>query len=245
MNREELASLSYYYEGNWDKIHTALAMGKKTPLRQISEPYVTCLDDEYPPCLKELACPPFVLFYQGNISLLQKKMAAVIGSREITLEGADVTGRIASILAERYVIVSGLAKGADGIAHRSAIAAGGATIGVCGHGLGTVYPRENADLYRIMKAQHLILSEYPYHTRIAKYHFPWRNRILAALGRFTVVTEAKVKSGTMHTVNEALQLGRDIYCVPYPYGYREGEGCDLLIQEGAGLLYKDEMVRQL
>ena len=245
MKPEELASLACLYQGNWNRIHTHLITQRKIEIIPVEEPYITCLDALYPACLKELECPPYVLFCRGNPSLLKKRMITIVGSRELTLEGACITEEITAVLAEKYVIISGMARGADGISHRTALAHGGHTIGVCGHGLDTVYPKENRDLYQQMEKTDLILSEYPVHTPIARCHFPWRNRILAALGEALIVTQAKVKSGTMHTVAEALKLGRDIYCVPYPYGSKEGSGCNLLIQEGADMLYDTERVKDL
>lgn len=245
MKREELASLACLYQGDWDRIHHHIACHQKIVCMNVKENYITCLDAAYPESLKKLACPPYVLFYRGSTALLKEKKITIIGSRDITLEGACTTEEIASLLSEKYVIVSGLARGADGISHRAAIAHNGHTIGVCGHGLDTVYPKENSDLYAHMKEHDLILSEYPHDTPIRKYHFPWRNRILAALGEAVIVTQARVRSGTMHTVAEALTLGRDVYCVPYPYGSREGSGCNLLIQEGASLLYDADCVKAL
>ena len=152
--------------------------------------------------LKRLRYPPWVLYYQGDISLLEKKCMTIVGSRELTDYGKRVTEVASSILSRKYVIVSGLAKGADATAHRTAILCGAKTIGVIASGLKIQYPSCNADLYKTMQKEHLILSEYPYDTGIQKHHFAWRNRILAALGEACIVTSAKVKSGTMLTVNE-------------------------------------------
>lgn len=245
MERNEIAALAVQYEGDWTKIHDALERGEKPAETAVTEPCITILDEAYPDCLRQLEYPPYVLFCWGDLTLLKKPMVTVVGSRQITMEGAAATEKISTILSRKYVIVSGLAKGADGISHRTAIACRGRTIGVCGQGLDTIYPRENADLYKEMGRHHLLLSEYPRHTRIARSHFPWRNRILAALGKFTVVTEARVKSGTMHTVNEALKLGKDIYCVPYGFSSTYGEGCNQLIQEGASVLYNEDCVIEL
>ena len=143
MKPEELASLACLYQGNWNRIHTHLITQRKIEIIPVEEPYITCLDALYPACLKELECPPYVLFCRGNPALLKKRMITIVGSRELTLEGACITEEITAVLAEKYVIVSGMARGADGISHRTALAHGGHTIGVCGHGLDTVYPKEN------------------------------------------------------------------------------------------------------
>ena len=234
---ETLAAYSCMYHGDWSRIAEALAQ-RRAPLPcTIPTGYITVLDEDYPERLKALRYPPWVLFYQGNLSLLKRQSITVIGSRSLSEYGRKMTHEIVRRLAGRYVIVSGLAKGADGEAHRSAIEAGGSTIGVTGSGLKTHYPKENEQLYRIMAQKHLILSEYPYDTGVRKEHFPWRNRILAALSERIVVSQAALKSGTMLTVNEGLALNREIWCVPYPYGSEEGGGCSLLIQQGANMLY--------
>ena len=161
----------------------------------------------------------------------------IVGSRELSDYGRSVTELASSILCRKYVIVSGLAKGADAFAHRTAISCGAKTIGVIASGLKIQYPSCNIDLYKKMQQEHLILSEYPYDTGIQKHHFAWRNRILAALGEACIVTSAKVKSGTMLTVNEAINLSKDVWCFPYPFESEEGKGCNKLVQEGAFLLY--------
>lgn len=234
---ETLAAYSCMYNGDWTEIASAVSE-RRTPLPcHIPTGYITVLDKDYPERLKSLRYPPWVLFYQGDLSLLKKKSVTVIGSRNLSGYGRKMTHEIVRRLAGSHVIVSGLARGADGEAHRCALEAGGRTIGVIGSGLKTHYPRENEMLYRQMAEKHLILSEYPYDTGVRKEHFPWRNRILAALSGRIIVTQAAPKSGTMLTVNEGLVLDREIWCVPYPYGSEEGGGCNLLIQQGANMLY--------
>ena len=167
----------------------------------------------------------------------------MIGSRDVCPYGLEVTSSVASYLSAEHTLVSGLAKGIDACVHETAILCGGKTIGVIGSGLRWVYPRSNLRLYQKMKRDHLILSEYPFEEGVRREHFPWRNRILAALGSRTIVTQAAVRSGTMHTVNEALNLGREVWCVPYPYGSEYGSGSNLLIQQGANILYDREQLK--
>lgn len=244
MDRETLADLAVKYQGNWKKIAYDVIKDVSGPHRTIKDQYITIMDPDYPEALRQLQCPPWVLFYQGDISLLKKPMITIVGSRKLTPYGMAVTREASALLSKKYVIVSGLAAGADGTAHRAALEHGH-TVGVCGHGLKIQYPKENADLYARMKKTDLILSEFPYDTPIARENFPWRNRILAALGEKIIVTQAAVKSGTMHTVNEALDLGREVWCVPYPYDDPNGRGCDLMIQEGAQILYSREQIADL
>ena len=242
--REMLARFAAYYEGNWKKIYMALERHENVPDVKISEKYITVLDQQYPDRLRELECPPWVLFYRGDLSLLQGRKATVVGSREMSEYGRVTTGITVDILKKGMIIVSGLAKGVDAEAHAHALC-GGRTIGVIGHGMAIRYPAANAELYEQIEKHGLLISEFPYHTPIRKYHFPWRNRILAALADIVIVTQAGVKSGTMHTVNAALELGREIYCIPYPFACEQGELCSQLIKEGAGILYNTEQIEDL
>ena len=243
MDRNTLASLSVRYEGNWKMIEQAVRNNEKSSL-PVRDAFITILDEEYPACLKELKYPPWVLFYEGDISLLHTPMASVVGSRNIVSWGRKITILTAGILSQRYTIVSGMARGADACAHEAALIRG-RTIGVTGSGLGVRYPKENEALYRKMASTQLLITEFPHHTGVRKQNFPWRNRILAALGEFTVVTQAQEKSGTMITVNEALELSRDVYCVSYPFASREGRGCSRLIAEGAMILYDIEQLYEI
>ncbi|MGN1389981.1 MAG: DNA-processing protein DprA [Bulleidia sp.] len=243
--RELLAAYAVRYQGDWKKISAAIAGKEPVRAYEGKDPYLTIADEEYPASLRRLRFPPWVLFYAGNPELLKYPAVTIIGSRDMHAYGKQMTELAASILAERYVLVSGLAKGVDGTVHRTALAEGGHTIGVIGCGLNISYPRCNQDLYSRMAEDQLILSEYPRDTMPEAWHFPWRNRILAALGDAVVVTEAKRTSGTMHTVNEAISLSKEVWCVPYPFGAEEGEGCNLLISEGADLLVNEDSLRDL
>ena len=209
------------------------------------ENYITIADEEYPECLRKLRFPPWVLFYQGDISLLKQPMIAIVGSRDLCEYGRQMSEMTASILQEKYVIVSGLARGVDAVVAQTTLALGGKTIAVIGSGLGTHYPYENENLYQKIGEKGLILSEYPFPTGVRKHHFPWRNRILAGLGESLIVTQAQEHSGTMITVNEALNLSKDVYCIPYPMDDIHGSGCNRLIEEGAGIIYSRTQLKDL
>lgn len=243
--RERLAMYAYEYHGEWSQIAKAIQVMQEPRTYPVCENYITIYDDLYPRSLRQLRYPPWVLFYQGNLSLLNQQSITVIGSRNACEYGTKMTKLIVKELVPQYCIVSGLAAGIDGIAHATAIENHGSTIGVIGSGLRTQYPSCNEGLYRIMRNQYLILSEYPYDTPVKKHHFPWRNRILAALSKYVFVTQASCKSGTMLTVNEAIDLNREIYCVPYSYDSIDGKGCNLLIEQGANILYEIEQIRDL
>jgi DNA processing protein len=242
--RKALLYLSLKYEGKWDKIYKAISSKERIPFEELGNiedkikcKYVTIFDPKYPCALKAMQYPPFVLFYYGDISILKDfhKCVAVVGSRNASDYGINATLDLTRELAEDFVIVSGLAKGIDSFAHKAAIEMEGKTVGVLGSGIEVVYPSENAELYAKMKENHLIISEWPNYTQPIPEHFPWRNRIIAALSIATVVTQAnKEKSGTQITVNWALSFNRAVCAVPYPL--EEKSFCNKLIAEGAKLV---------
>lgn len=242
--QEILASYSYRYKGSWSRIAQALTDHEEPFLCDIREKYITILDEDYPKELKALRFPPWVLFYEGDLALLKQPKIAIVGSRNLSSYGTELTIRASTELKKRFVLVSGLAKGADGIVHECALEQGH-SIGVIGSGLGTCYPKENRNLYAAMKKHDLILSEYPFHTGVRREHFPWRNRILAALGQALIVTEAKYRSGTMLSVNEALSLSKEIYTFPHPFESESGSGCNRLIADGANILYTMEQLKEI
>ena len=243
--RERLAQYSWKYEGDWAKIAKAISSHEPVREEEITDAFLTVQDSDYPESLRKLRYPPWVLFYRGDKSLLRQSAAVIIGSRKMTWYGKASAELSASILAKRFVLVSGLNKGADSIVHRTAIGVGGRTIGVVGCGLNTRYPKENEYLFRKMEEEQLILSEYPSNTGVKRHHFPWRNRILAALGDCVIVTQASLKSGTMSTVNEAITLGKEVWCFPYPCGDETGMGCNQLIFQGANIVYDPKLLEEL
>lgn len=242
--REKLAAYAYMFDGDWARIADAEKNHLTPDPITIKENYITCLDEDYPGQLRGLRYPPWVVFYRGDISLLKRRMISIIGSRDLQPYGAACTRWCADLLKKDFVLVSGLARGADGLVHRCALD-GGATIGIIGSGFSRIYPSCNMDLYYRMERDHLILSEYPYHTGIRKHHFPWRNRLIAALGEALIVTQAEIRSGTMLTVNEAAALSRDIYAVPWPLFDSYGAGCNRLIAEGAMILHEEGQLKDL
>lgn len=237
-----LLYLSLKYNGQFDKIYKAIEEKEKADMELLSEwknkmkcSYTTILSEDYPKRLKAIACPPFVLFYYGDLSLLNNKTIGVIGMRYPSEYGVDVTQRLVSdLVKEDYVIVSGLALGVDGIAHKTCIDFKGKTIAVLGCGIDYCYPSTNFDLYEVIKKDHLLVSEYPLGLSPQKWYFPARNRLIAGFSDSLLVTEAKEKSGTMITVGFALEQGKDVLAVPSDiYG---NEGCNVLIQQGAKLV---------
>ena len=176
---------------------------------------VTKYDPEWPEKFVGNDDFPLYLFYKGDLSLMKKTSIAIVGSRETTNYGRIVTDRFAAELAEAgIVIVSGLAYGVDSIAHRKCLEVGGKTIAVLGCGFNRMYPAEHTNLAREIAEKGLLLSEYCPSTKAGRYTFPYRNRIVAALSDGVLITEAGLKSGTVHTKNYALDYGKTVYCVP-------------------------------
>ena len=193
----------------------------------------------YPKSLLDLIDPPAVLYAKGNLSILDKKYKiAIIGSRKASSYSKKALALIVPPLVENeMVIVSGLAKGADTMAHKATIAYGGATIAVLGHGFFHLYPKENASLAAEISSNHLLLTEYPPYVTPERWTFPMRNRIISGLSDCVVVTEAANRSGTMSTVEHALDHGKEIYAVPGSVTSSLSEGPNRLIDEGAQPLW--------
>lgn len=198
----------------------------------------TSIDDcIYPDQLRVLADHPPFLFYQGAIASLGKPSVALVGSRSVSSYGAMVSGMLAGGLAsESIVVVSGLALGVDGCAHRGAIKTGGLTVGVLGCGLDICYPKSHAGLYRQIIDNGVLLSEYPCGTRPDGFRFPARNRIISGLSMGVVVVEAALKSGSLITARLALDQGKEVFAVPGRIDSFRSEGTHLLIRQGAHLV---------
>jgi len=172
-------------------------------------------ESNYPTAFLSLEESPEVIFYKGDISLVNEECFAIVGTRAPTRYGRDVTEQFAREIARAgFTVVSGLARGVDAIAHRTALEEDRPTIGIIGCGLDVVYPAENKQLYDDLSEKGLILTEYYFGESALPYHFPERNRLISALSQGILVTEAGLKSGTMITVNYALDQGKDVFLVP-------------------------------
>ena len=181
---------------------------------------ITVQDKEYPYMLKQIYDYPISLYVRGNVELLKSKSISIVGCREPSKYGINCAKYFGFNLANNGIcIVSGLARGIDSYAHIGAITAkNGKTIAVLGNGLDTMYPKENMKLAKkILDLGGAIISEYPLGTSPNKVNFPARNRIVSGLSSGVLVVEAKEKSGTLITVDFALEQGRDVYVVPRKY----------------------------
>ena len=243
--REQLLAYVLKYQGEYAKIKKAIKNNEPWQPCKYEGNYITMLDEAYPRCFFQLDEPPYVLFYKGDLSLLEKPMLCVIGSRNMSKEGGEACDCLIRHCNSEFVILSGLAKGIDACAHAMALKYHRKSVAIIGCGINRIYPIENRMLYEQLSKGHLILSEYPDDAPPLAYHFPWRNRLLAALCSKLVVVEAKERSGTMITVTEALSLNKDIYVFPYRFNDAFGKGCNLLIQQGANLLISDEDIENL
>jgi DNA processing protein len=194
-------------------------------------------DLEYPEGFRRLADPPFLLFAAGDRALLHAPSVALVGTRRPSPYGrAAADGLARGLVAVGYAVVSGLARGIDTAAHEAALAAGGGTVGVLGHGVERVYPAENRALFREIAERGLLVTEYAPGEEPKAGNFPRRNRLIAALSRGVVVVEMTLRSGARHTVDAALDLGCEVFAVPGPIGTEASEGTNLLIKHGAALV---------
>ncbi|MEK4424415.1 DNA-processing protein DprA [Solibacillus sp. FSL K6-1523] len=196
---------------------------------------VSYMSELYPESLKNIYDPPAVLYVKGDLNLLRKtKKIAVIGSRNASKYSEEALKLILPpLINEQFIIVSGLAKGADRFAHEATIRYGGKTMGVLGHGFFHFYPRENQKLGEQMAKEQLLLTEYPPYVGVKKWHFPARNRIISGLSQALIVTEAALKSGTLITTELALEQGKDVFAVPGLITSEQSKGTNKLIKEGA------------
>ena len=188
----------------------------------------------YPAALSELTDPPPVLFLKGRWELLSSPSVAIVGSRRATEVGRRAAETMGRILAQAGVtVVSGMALGIDGAAHRGALQGGGNTIAVLGSGFRVVYPGSHRSLFREIGERGLAVSEFLPHEAALPHHFPKRNRIIAALALAVVVVEAGQKSGALITVDHGLDLGRDIFVTPGSVENPQASGSNALLREGA------------
>jgi DNA processing protein len=190
-------------------------------------------DPGFPSLLREISDPPAVVYLWGNQALLDRPAVAIVGSRAHTPYGADAARLIAGGVAPHAVVVSGMARGIDAIAHEAALDAGGATVGVLGNGFGVVYPAANRGLYERVAAHGCLLTELPPGERPRVSTFPRRNRMISGLAAATVVVEAAPGSGALITADSALDQGRSVLAVPGPITSPTSIGCNKLIQQGA------------
>lgn len=200
--------------------------------------------DDYPDTLRNLDMPPRYLFAAGDTACLLGRCITIVGSRSASTAGIEATEIISEAISRCGVtVVSGLAMGIDAAAHRGCLRGGSSTAAVLGCGLDCDYPMENLRLRSsIVEQGGVLLSEYPPGVPAISWHFPVRNRILAALGRAVLMMECQIRSGSMSTVQHALDQGKEVYAYPGRVGTPWAEGAHQLLREGANYFTSAEDV---
>ncbi|MDO4267950.1 MAG: DNA-processing protein DprA [Eubacteriales bacterium] len=205
-------------------------------LREQGLVFVTPFEDSYPKRLLEIYDYPMGLFVRGNLSGLsaERPAVAIVGARSCSASGEQLAEEFARALAaEQVEIISGLAAGIDGAAHRGALKAGGGTCGVLGCGVNICYPSQHYGLYEQMAERGCLISEFPPDTPPRRENFPRRNRVISGLADAVLVVEAREKSGSLITAELGLEQGREIFAIPGRVTDHLSGGCNQLIQQGA------------
>lgn len=195
--------------------------------------FISMGDERFPAALRAIPDPPPWLFCRGDVTSLQGSAVAVVGSRRASRGGLEVARRLGAMLAAAgYTVCSGLALGIDSAAHGGALEEG-RTVAVLASGVDRPSPQRHAALARRVMGQGCLLSELPPGTAPAKHRFPRRNRIISGLCEATIIVEAALPSGSLHTASAALEQGRDVYVVPWSLIHPGGAGCLRLLRDGA------------
>jgi DNA processing protein len=204
-------------------------------------------DAAYPTRLRMIADPPPVLYVKGEISGRDDRAVAIVGSRSASHYGRRVARDLAHGLASLgLTVVSGMARGIDGMAHESALSSGGRTIAVLGSGVESAYPPEHDKLYQRICESGAVVSELPMGTRPLAFHFPARNRLISGLSLGVVVVEATEKSGSLITASMAVEQGREVFAVPGEVGASRSRGTHRLIRQGAKLVETvDDIIEEI
>jgi DNA processing protein len=204
--------------------------------------YTTLLDEDYPALLGNIYSPPLILYYRGDLSAaLNGNCLGVVGTRKPSEYGRSMTAAIVEPLAAAGVtIISGLAYGIDTSAHKAALKGNGRTVAVLAQGLDTVYPPQNQELAQKILATGALVSEYEPGSRMERWNFPARNRIISGLSNAVLVTEGSITSGALLTAKFALEQNREIYALPGQVNLSNAEGPNHLIKNGARLVTSAE-----
>lgn len=255
--RDILINLSIECKGQWEEMFRYIK--SKRPLEKPKENIsdilkeqgvnvITVVDKDYPTIFKECGVPtfPFVLYYRGDFSLAKDglKRLTVVGSRNSSKYGEDAVHRIIAKIPNDIIVVSGLAKGIDSVALKSALDSDKKVIAIIGNGIDYCYPEENKELFdEILAKGGLILSEYPPKVEPLADNFRWRNRLLAMISSGVLIGEGKMNSGTRITAGFAVNYNKNVGCIPY--NLEENNLCNSLIKDGAMLVESEKDVLDL
>lgn len=218
-------------------VHIATIQPTLDWLKKDNAHVITLADETYPQKLLEISNPPAILYAIGNLKWLNHPTIAMVGSRSATPQGEKNAEDFAQSLCDQGLcVVSGMALGIDGAAHRGALKSNGATIAVVGTGLDIVYPARHRDLAHKIAERGLILSEFPLGTPSKAQNFPRRNRLISGLSLGCLVVEANMDSGSLITARLAAEQGREVFAIPGSIHSPVSKGCHQLIKQGAKLV---------
>ena len=243
----QLNSLGILSKGQMDAlIKTKMSINPERYYAELTKQgigFVSVEDDAYPARLLDIPSRPIGLFYYGALPDENIPTAGVIGARECSFYGEEAAGLIGGSLGDNGIqVISGMARGIDSLSQLAALDAGGRSFAVLGGGVDICYPRESRRLYDRLKEQGGIISEYAPGIAPLRTFFIRRNRIISGLSDVLCVVEAKKKSGTLTTVDCALEQGRDVFCVPGRITDKTSVGCNELIRQGAEILSDPEQL---
>jgi DNA processing protein len=238
---EELREIPYIGEKLASSLHQAILDAKVSiELDLIARHQIELLrlgTDEYPKSLAQIFDPPHLLYVKGSLVPEDAKAVAIVGSRQCTSYGQRMSERLATGLARRcYTVISGLARGIDGAAHRGALKAGGRTLAVLAGGLSKVYPPEHKELAADIQKAGALISEAPMEMEPLADLFPPRNRLISGLSQGVVIVEAAERSGALITARQAAEQGRAVFAIPGPADSASSAGTNALIRQGAILV---------
>lgn len=231
----------------FDVLESAWGKAEKI-IKLSSEKNITILSKNskgYPPRLLSIANPPLLLHILGDVELLSQDSVAIIGTKNPSEYGLEIAKKVATSLANKYCIVSGLAKGIDTSAHKSTLNNNGKTIAVLAHGLDSIFPKENEGLAKKILKKGALISEYSIGVAPNKGYFIQRDRIQSGLSSKVIVIECGLESGTMHTANFSLDQGRELLVLKHPLDFKDSnliEGNKKLIEKGAIPFYEDKFI---
>jgi DNA processing protein len=204
---------------------------------------ITCWDDNFPPRLANIYDPPVILFYKGDLSVLDSPTIGVVGMRNPSSYGFMVTEKLCrDLLSYNFTIISGLARGVDTIVHQTVLKNDGKTAAIMGSGIDNIYPPENKKLASEIAERGLLISEYMIGAIPDPGNFPRRNRIISGLSLGILVTEAGIKSGALITAYQALDQNREVFAVPGPINSRKSMGTNQIIRQGATLVQESSHI---
>lgn len=220
----------------WDEVDRVLEHSQ-----ECGAELITYQDPGYPKLLLEIFDPPILLWVKGRTEVLDTPGVAVVGTRRVTGYGKEKAAAFSKALVRNgLTVVSGLALGVDGIAHKTAIEGGGTTVAVLGSGIDNIYPSNHKRLARqIEESGGAVISEFPPGTMPDAGNFPIRNRIVSGMTLGTLVIESGLKGGSMITARSALDQNREVFAIPHSLDNKNGEGCNALIKRGWGKLVQD------